>query len=463
MSRNFKEFQRKVENRVYAIENSWRGTGDSKKEEPVETNAVGDWYHPQQLPWANLNENILEADACKYFDGYLPLESKRKWTLFLKKAIRKLIKIFLGWYIFPQYQRMSHFHGKVVNAISLERDILTQAIEQNQRIADKIGEQESSFNIQLREQASSFNTQLGEQASSFNTQLGEQASSFNTQLREQENTLRSMLKEHREFMNTLVERLEHQISKLTEENAVLQLQLKKIENLPTDDDEFYHAFEEKFRGSQDDIRDRLRVYVPKLKEHLQDWRQGTFVDVGSGRGEWLDILRENGASDYVGIDLNARQNALCAQRGHRVLQMDCIEYLASLPENTVDLITGFQIIEHLCMSDLMALLKESYRVLKKGGMILFETQNPRNLIVGADTFYIDPSHKRPMEPRMVAFLVEWCGYGQVDCIDANSYPNWMGVTVEPSSEDMKELIRQFNDLNYQLYGPQDYAVFGVKE
>lgn len=406
MSRDFKEFEQKVENREFAIENSWRGNSGEMQNETVVAQPVGEWYQPEELPWSNLNDNIQEADACKYFDGYLPIESKRKWVLFLKKAVRKLIKIFLGWYIFPQYQRMSHFHGKVVNAISMERDILEQAIQQNQRIANKIGEQENRFNAVMQ-----------------------------------------------------------QLQALTEENEKLKLQLRKIENLPTDDDNFYHAFEEKFRGSQDQIRDRLRVYVPKLKEYLQDWSNGTFIDVGSGRGEWLDILRENGAKDYVGVDLNARQNALCEERGHRVLQMDCIEYLASLPADSVDLVTGFQIIEHLCMSDLMELLKESYRVLKKGGMILFETQNPKNLIVGADTFYIDPSHKRPLEPRMVAFFAEWCGYGQVQCIDANSGPCSAALNLSDIGDKAEEyqLIKEFNDMKWLLYGPQDYAVFGVKE
>lgn len=406
MSRNFKEFQRKVENRKFAIDNSWLGDAEQTNNAPVTTQAVGEWYHPQDLPWNTLNDNILEADACKYFDGYLPIESKRKWVLFLKKAMRKLIKIFLGWYIFPQYQRMSHFHGKVVNAISLERDILMQSIKQNQILANKIGEQESQLDS-----------------------------------------------------------LRRQLQQVDVENKELRLQLKKLQDLPTDDDDFYHAFEEKFRGSQEDIKNRLQVYVPKLKEHLQDWSKGTFVDVGSGRGEWLDILRENGATDYVGVDLNARQNALCEERGHKVVQMDCIAYLASLPENSVDLVTGFQIIEHLCMPDLMELLKESYRVLKKGGMILFETQNPRNLVVGADTFYIDPSHKRPLEPRMVAFFAEWCGYGQVRCIDANSAPCSAAFNFPDIGDKAEEyqLIKEFNDMKWLLYGPQDYAVFGVKE
>ena len=239
--------------------------------------------------------------------------------------------------------------------------------------------------------------------------------------------------------------------------------LYKMENLPTDDDEFYHCFEERFRGTREDIRDRLRVYVPVLCRHLPDWSGATFVDVGSGRGEWLDILKENGATDYVGVDLNQRQNEICEGFGHKTICGDCIEYLAALPEGSVDLISGFQIIEHLCMSDLMELLKQSYRVLKTGGMILFETQNPRNLIVGADTFFIDPSHKRVLEPRMVEFLAEWCGYRQVQILDVNSHEKWAGITEESVVEKNTEIVKAVNELYWLFYGPQDYALFAVKE
>lgn len=427
MSKDFKEFQRKVANRKFAIDNSWRGESKSF-EEPVATRPVGGWYMPKKLPWEQLNENLQEADACKYFDGYINIVSHKKWVLFLKKAIRKLLKISMGWYIFPQYQRLSHFHGKIVNTVNLQRDILVTAIEQNQRIADKVGEQERVFNARMEEE--------------------------------------------KEAMLAMLGQLQTQVNALAWKNEQLKLKLKKVEALPAKDDshhdfedDFYHDFEEKFRGSMDDIRNRLSVYVPKIKKHLPDWSCATFVDVGSGRGEWLDILRANGATNYVGVDLNARQNSLCTERGHRVLQMDFLEYLASLPENSMDLITGFQVIEHLCLSDLIVLLKESYRVLKQGGMILFETQNPRNLIVGADTFYIDPSHKRPIEPRMIAFFVEWCGYQQIECIDVNINPlaNKFELSDEVHSKDFVKFIDEYNDIKWLLYGPQDYAVFGVKE
>ena len=438
MSRNFQEFQRKVKNRKFAIENSWRGGGTGPYERAGKSS-------DEQLPWEMLNENLEAADACKVFDGYLPLESHRKifgkWIIILKRAMRKLLKIFWGWYIFPQYQRMSHFHGKVVNALSLERDILSNAVQQNQQLAEKIQQQNQQLTEKIQQQSQQIETQMGEAY----TKLHQNFSAQVDQAQER------------------IEKLQQQLEKLAQENLELRKKLEKLENLPTNDEEFYHCFEEAFRGSQDLIRDRQRVYVPVIKQYITDWSKAKFIDVGSGRGEWLDILRENGAVDYIGVDLNARQNALCAERGHRVIEMDCNTYLASLEENSVDMISGFQIIEHLCMSDLMELLRQSHRVLKPGGVILFETQNPRNLIVGADTFYIDPSHKRPLEPRLVEFLAEWCGYKQVRCIDANAWPNWEGVTEKNEDPKLQEVIRQFNDVNYLLFGPQDYAILAVKE
>ena len=475
-----KEFQQKIKNRKFAIDHSWRVDENAGKQpEPApQPREVGSL---QELPWEQLNENLEEADACKTFTGYWPLSSSRRimgnWIVFLKKVIRKLLKIFMGWYIFPHYQRMSHFNGKVVNVISLERDILTATVHQTQAISQRLEGQEQRVSEKLAEGGRQVSEKLTEQDRQISRRFEEQDRQFEEKINGQKEELAagfteiqsrleailSALRQQKAEADGQIRDLSGQIERLASENEQLRVRLKKIENLPTDDDEFYHQFEEKFRGSEDLIRDRLRVYVPVIQQYLPDWSKCRFVDVGSGRGEWLDILRENGAEDYVGVDLNGRQNALCEARGHKVVQMDCIQYLAAQPEHSVDLISGFQIIEHLCLSDLMELLRQSYRALKPGGMILFETQNPRNLIVGADTFYIDPSHKRPLDPRMVAFIVEWCGYSHVQCLDANSYPNWAGVTVGPTTEETAAIIKQFNDLNYLVYGPQDYAVIGVKE
>lgn len=475
MADTLKEFQQKVRNREFAIDNSWKSDfKKSSNHDGFESQWSKDQEQPSSnLPWDLLNDNLAAADACKYFDGYLPLSSNRKylgkWIVLAKRIIRKLLKIFLGWYIFPQYQRLSHFNGKVVNAMHLERDILLKTVEQNQQMSQVVSQLESQFIDKLKQSESRLHD-MQQQNDSLNNQLHHQEEivlfgikKLNEKLDQlsQEN---AKLYEQKTKMELEIQDLRNELQEVTDGNEQLRVKIKKIENLPTNDDDFYHDFEEKFRGSQDDIRNKQGVYIPIVQEHIGDWSTAKFIDLGSGRGEWLDILRDKGATDYIGIDLNARQNALCAERGHKVLQMDCIEYLKSQPENSVDVISGFQIIEHLCMPDLMELLRQSHRVLKPGGMILFETPNPCNLIVGANTFYIDPSHKRPLDPRMISFFAEWSGFTQVKYVDANSHPNSEKLECSVDlSQEVKDLIKQFNDIKWLLYGPQDYALIGVKE
>jgi len=492
MDNSVRDFQRKVENRMFAIEHSGKeagpdATGDGQKIESKEPHT-----------WDVLNENLSDADACKFFDGYLPLYSHHtfwgSFIIFWKKVLRKLLKIFLGWYIFPIYQRQSHFNGKIINAVSSERDLLAglyEKIDELNGTIEKLKEQNQKLTSELSGmtgELSEKNRQITDEIRNVRDSAASELNMAVEELRTRDQSLTEETASLQEGLESAVEELRGRDQILTGETASLREglesanetisvfqrdvsastacikeKLRKIENLPTDDDEFYHCFEEKFRGTREDIRDRLRIYVPIIREHLPDWSGGTFVDVGSGRGEWLDILKENGATDYVGVDLNQRQNEICEGFGHRTICGDCIEYLASLPEGSVDLISGFQIIEHLCMSDLMELLRQSYRALKKGGMILFETQNPRNLIVGADTFFIDPSHKRVLEPRMVEFLAEWCGYRQIQILDANSHEKWAGITEESAIKENEEIVKAVNELYWLVYGPQDYALFAVKE
>ena len=403
MSKDWNAFKRKVKNRQFAMDTSWRGTGKRTADSHI--------GNPAELRWEQLQETLEEARESSYFDGYWMLTSSGGFfgrvRLFFKKVIRKLLKVFLGWYLFPIYQRQSHCNGKLVNAVALERDLLAQ--------------------------------------------LSQRVDALEQQNRELNNTLEQ---QNRELNNTLAEK-EGRL-------AQAETQLYKMQELPSDDDDFYHSFEEKFRGSRDEIKARLQIYVPVVQEQLPDWSARRFVDLGSGRGEWLDILRDNGATDYVGIDLNQRQNAICESFGHPTICGDCLKYLEEQQDKSVDLVSGFQLIEHLTSSDFVKLLQECYRVLKPGGAILFETPNPNNLVVAANTFYFDLSHKRPLHPDLAVFIAEWCGYKGAVAINANAHPRWVSI-VEETERTNPELLYQFNDIKWQLYGPQDYALFAIKE
>jgi len=178
-------------------------------------------------------------------------------------------------------------------------------------------------------------------------------------------------------------------------------------------DALYVEFEDRFRGTREDIKERLQVYMPYLEALPFSKEKMEVLDVGCGRAEWLEILKGN-AYKAKGIDLNRVMVSISQNRGYDVSQSDVIEYLKSLKPETLSTITGFHIIEHLSFSVLMNLFEESYRVLKKGGLVIFETPNPENILVGAHYFYTDPTHINPLVPATVEFLITQSGFKQVE-------------------------------------------------
>jgi O-antigen chain-terminating methyltransferase len=131
--------------------------------------------------------------------------------------------------------------------------------------------------------------------------------------------------------------------------------------------------------------------------------------------------------------------------------MDAIEYLKSLKENSISTITGFHIVEHLPFKSLIELFDESYRVLKRGGAIIFETPNPENLRVGAYSFYIDPTHKNPIPPDTLKFIAQNRGFKDVKI-------HRLHPLKKPELTDNQDI----NDLLIDTTKAQDYAVIGYK-
>ena len=219
-------------------------------------------------------------------------------------------------------------------------------------------------------------------------------------------------------------------------------------------DAFYFAFEERFRGSRQEINRRLEVYLPRLREAQIAPGDSLILDLGCGRGEWLELLRDNGYRAR-GIDLNRVVIEQCQSRGLDVLEGDVIAYLQSMPDDSVAVITGFHIIEHLPFEILVNLLNEAFRVLRQRGLVIFETPNPANVLVGSCNFYFDPTHRNPLPSLMTQFLVQYCGFANVGVINLNPSD---GFKADEGNE-LDELSKQFNQY---FYGPMDYAVIGYK-
>jgi len=193
------------------------------------------------------------------------------------------------------------------------------------------------------------------------------------------------------------------------------------------------------------------VYVPMLHDAHLGTENMPILDVGCGRGELLEVLRTEGLVGR-GIDTNRVLLEQCQQRGLSVAEGDCVDYLQDLPDASLGAVTVIHLIEHLPLPRLVGLLDEIVRILKPGGMAVFETPNPQNLLVGSHNFYFDPTHRNPLPSPVVQFLAEERGLCRVAIHNLHPYPASLRL-------GGSELAKRLSD---HLYGPQDYAVIGWK-
>jgi len=178
----------------------------------------------------------------------------------------------------------------------------------------------------------------------------------------------------------------------------------------------YVGFEEAFRGSEDRVRERQRGFLELLRDHTP------VLDAGCGRGEFLDLLRENGV-EYTGVDVDVGMVEHCRAKGHEGVELKAAnEYLERLPDGELGSIFCAQMIEHLPYDELRRLLRLSLEKLRPGGLLVAETVNP-HAPHGLKTFWVDPTHKAPIFPEVALHLCRLTGFGSAFVFHPNGTRN----------------------------------------
>ena len=175
--------------------------------------------------------------------------------------------------------------------------------------------------------------------------------------------------------------------------------------------QFYRAFEDRYRGSRELIKHRLSRYIPFLQALHAHYPDAPAIDLGCGRGEWLEVLNEHGFAAR-GVDLDEGMLAVARERGLMVSEEDALAALAKLQDGSVAVVSAFHLVEHIPFDSVRILTAEALRVLVPGGLMILETPNPENIVVGSSDFYTDPSHLRPIPPNLLAFVAEHAGYAR---------------------------------------------------
>jgi len=221
------------------------------------------------------------------------------------------------------------------------------------------------------------------------------------------------------------------------------------------DDAVYTGFENRFRGREEEIKKQQEGYIPFFR------KGGKVLDLGCGRGEFLELLQKNGIRG-TGIDSNSQMTDICLDKGLDCRRGDILRLLAEWPDASLDGIFSSQVIEHLAPSYLKKMVDACHLKLVPSGVLILETINPTSVFAFVQIYNLDLSHQKPIHPQALKYLMESAGFEDVRIqysagLETDKLQNLPGA-----DEASSILNRNIDRLNSLLYAAPNYAAIGRK-
>jgi len=218
----------------------------------------------------------------------------------------------------------------------------------------------------------------------------------------------------------------------------------------------YDDFASSFRGEVVSIADRYGSLAARFAGC------SPVLDIGFGRGEFLDLLRDNGV-DGRGIEVDPTLVSAARARGLDVTEGRAVEHLRTLPDASLGGIVMIQVIEHLTPQHVVDVVKLAADKVRPGGRVVVETVNPMSMFSYAHALWVDPDHTRPVHPDFLAFLFREAGFTEVERLDRSPVPADESLELLPGDDETtKRLNINFERINALLFAPQDYAVVATR-
>ena len=265
-------------------------------------------------------------------------------------------------------------------------------------------------------------------------------------------------------LNKQIEELKKLLDKKDKEIKVLlaekEVRIKKLEEIEkeNDFDMDYLAFENKYRGSEENIQ--------KLQEKFVRLYAGkdNILDIGCGRGEFIKTLLNAGKQYVFGMDINPQMVEKCKKDGLSVELRDGVSYLYDNDNLNLGGIFSSQVIEHLKPSQRVKLIKGAYKNLQEGSPLILETINPMALVTQTMAYTLDLTHRQYVHPFTIEMLLKEHGFKKVEFIYSSPVdieaPVLKDNDMDPKElEKYNEKIRRMHEM---LFGYQDYAVIAWK-
>jgi len=305
---------------------------------------------------------------------------------------------------------------------------------------------QAAFQHRVTLMDSSYRDQLKAQHANYEGALAGAAAAIQKQLTDGQNQMQKQFWADFERVRSEYEAIIHTELRLLRQKKSLPGAAQPAPASPTAgfQDIDWLKFAEKFRGSEAAIKQRQQIYAGRFQPHAP------VLDIGCGRGEMLEVLREAGISSR-GIDLSEESVALCRSKGLDAEQADLFSYLSALPDASLGGAVSCQVVEHLPPERLPELVRLLHAKLRAGGLVAIETPNPECLAIFATHFYLDPTHRHPIPPALMAFYLEEAGFGRIEV-----------ERLSPAIETMPAVAELPEGFRKEFFGSLDYAAFARK-
>jgi O-antigen chain-terminating methyltransferase len=251
----------------------------------------------------------------------------------------------------------------------------------------------------------------------------------------------------------LKERLNRLLSMLEKKKAPSLRLVKEI--LSPIEDWRYAGFENRFRGDSEEVKKQQASYLTYFK------KGGRVLDLGCGRGEFMELLKENGI-EAMGFDINEEMIDICLDKGLPCQKGDILEKLAECEDGSFSGIFSSQVIEHLPPAYLSRMVELCYFKLDPSGVIVLETINPTSVFALVQIYYLDLSHQKPVHPQALKFLLESAGFEEVEIKYSSPLEEERLQNLPGANESASILNRNIDHLNELLYASPNYAAIAKK-
>src|SRR6185369_9596500 len=164
-------------------------------------------------------------------------------------------------------------------------------------------------------------------------------------------------------------------------------------------DDIYNNYVEDTFGDREQAVFKFKQFEYNYRSYFPKSKDAKVLDIGVGRGEMLYCMKKWGYNDYLGVDISPSTISFCKSLNLNCLLVeDTIKWLES-NQNTFDLITLIDVLEHIKKENTIEFIRTIYKSLKPSGVLIIQVPNmqapyaliPRYIDITHEVGYIEKS------------------------------------------------------------------------